>query len=46
MLYQIKLAAKVIKELKKLDKKERSKISKQLVYLAANPFLGKKLQGE
>jgi mRNA interferase RelE/StbE len=46
MLYQVKLAPKAEKELNNLNHSEKSKVLKQLVYLTANPFLGKKLKGE
>lgn len=46
MLYQIRLTPKAEKELNKLKVGERAKILKQLVFLTADPFLGKKLKGE
>jgi len=46
MLYQIKLMPKAEKDLYKLKENEKAKILKQLVFLTADPFLGKKLKGE
>lgn len=46
MQFQISLSAKAQKQLNDLEKQEKDKVIKQLVFLTSNPFLGKKLKGE
>ena len=46
-MYKILFDKKVLKDLKKIDKKEQSKIVEVIEHkLAKNPFIGKKLLGD
>ena len=46
MKYHVKLKPKAEKELNKLSKKDYYRIITALVGLAADPFIGKKLEGK
>lgn len=46
MKYQLILPKTVEKKLNKLDQKAQNRIKTSLVLLAANPYIGKKLQGK
>lgn len=45
-MYLVFLENRAKKELKKLDKNFQEKVLKYLHFLKANPYLGKKMQGE
>lgn len=45
-MYQIKLTKRAKKELKRIDKRYLSKISKLINFLTNNPFLGEKMGGK
>ena len=45
-MYQLRLKPSAKKQLKRLNKKDKIKISKVFLELQKNPFIGKKLEGK